>query len=121
MSLYNREELLYREDSYGSERILRERGRSQTLRVPSLERNDKEQERRLRERGRSRTLRVPSLERNDKEQERRLRERSVSEDYRNYRNYRNCRDIRSKNSESKDIRNQEGDCYKKYTYIYIEY
>jgi len=89
MSLYNREELLYREDSYGSERILRERGRS-------------------------RTLRVPSLERSDKEQERRLRERSVSEDYRNYRNY---RDIRSKNSESKDIRNQEGDCYKKYTYI----
>ena len=88
MSLYNREELLYREDSYGSERILRERGRSRSLRDPALS------------------------ERNDREREKR-RERSISEDYRDYRDYRNVgREKRSKRSGSKEIRNQEGDCYK---------
>lgn len=93
MSLYNREELSYGEDSRG-ERFLRERGRSRSLRVPALS------------------------ERNDREREKR-RERSVSEDYRDYRDTR--RGKRSKRSESREIRNQEGDCYINIHIEYIEY
>src|SRR5688572_28375530 len=80
----SRERLLYREDSYGSERLLRERGRNQTLRFALSERNERKQEKR--------------------------RERSVSEDYRDYKDYRDVRrEKRSKRSESREIKNQEGD------------